>query len=219
MASILPCWRTVSSMPSGTRPRGAMEGVSEQQTRPARPPQVTVACAIVMVGSVFVVLLVWDRIAGLHTIETQQALQTFLNRSDLRQAGIGLASLATIVKVVSMVSAACAVAMVVLGWQVAQRSHSARLALTLLAVPLFLTGIVGDGFVSSAAATFWCSGVGAAVLTLWLGPTRVWFGDPAGAARDASPATAARTGPDRRPAPPPSDASPFRTPPPPSPPS
>lgn len=167
-----------------------MERVSEQQAKPARPPQVTVACAIVMVGSIFVVLLVWDRIAGLHTLETQQALQTFLNRSDLKQAGIGLAALGTIVKVVSMASAACAVAMVVLGWQVAQRSHSARLALTILAVPLFLTGLVGDGFVSSAAATFWCSGVAAAVLTLWLGPTRVWFGDAGVAPRDAASALA-----------------------------
>jgi Family of unknown function (DUF6264) len=185
-----------------------MEGVSEQQAKPVRPPQVTVACAIVMVGSVFVVLLVWDRIAGLHTLETQQALRTFLNRSDLRRTGIDLASLVTIVKVVSMVSAACAVAMVVLGWQVAQRSHSARLALTILAGPLFLTGLVGDGFVSSAAATFWCSGVGAAVLTLWLGPTRVWFGE-------AAPATADRTGPGGRPPSPRPDPSPFRTPPPP----
>jgi hypothetical protein len=194
-----------------------MDGVSEQQTKPVRPPQVTVACAIVMVGSVFVVLLIWDRIAGLHTLETQQALQAFLNRSDLKQAGIDLAALATIVKVVSMISAACAVAMVVLGWQVAQRSHSARLALTILAVPLFLTGLAGDGFVSSAAATFWCSGVAAAVLTLWLGPTRVWFGAPAVAGRDAASWTTDRSGPTDRPPPPPSDASPFRTPPPRSP--
>lgn len=195
-----------------------MEGVSDQQTKPARPSQVTVACAIVMVGSVFVVLLAWDRIAGLNTLETQQALATFLKRSDLRQAGIDLASLVTIVKVVSMVSAACAVAMVVLGWQVAQRSHSARLALTILAVPLFLTGLVGDGFVSSAAATFWCSGVAAAVLTLWLGPTRVWFGDTAVAARDAAPPTADRTGPSGWPSAPPADA-PVSTPPPPAPPT
>lgn len=205
-------------MPSATRPHGAMEGVSEQQTKPVRPRQVTVACAIVMVGSVFVVLLVWDRIAGLHTLETQQALRTFLDRSDLQQAGIDLASLVTIVKVVSMVSAACAVAMVVLGWQVAQRSHGARLALTIIAVPLFLTGLVGDGFVSSAAATFWCSGVGAAVLTLWLGPTRVWFAD-ATASREAVAPSAATTGPGGWPPPPPpqyapDEPAPFGTPPP-----
>lgn len=203
-----------------------MERVSEQQptsSKTVRPPQVTVACAIVMVGSVFVVLLVWDRIAGLHTLETQQALQTFLNRSDLKRAGIDLASLVTIVKVVSMVSAACAVAMVVLGWQVAQRSHSARLALTVLAVPLFLTGLVGDGFVSSAAATFWCSGVAAAVVTLWLGPTRVWFADVA-SAREAVPSSGpARAGgwppPPADPSavdPSPADQSPFRAPPSPS---
>ncbi len=135
-----------SSMPRATRPRGAMEGVSEQQTKPVRPPQVTVACAIVMVGSVFVVLLVWDRIAGLHTLETQTGpadLPGPLRTPDRPASTSG--SLSAIVKVVSMVSAACAVAMVVLGWQVAQRSHSARVAVSVLAVPLFLTGLVGDG--------------------------------------------------------------------------
>ena len=51
-------------MHPASRPRGAMEGVSEPSKTPPRPPQVTVAAWMIMVGSVFVVLIVWDRIAG-----------------------------------------------------------------------------------------------------------------------------------------------------------
>jgi hypothetical protein len=140
---------------------------------------VTIACAIVVLGSVFVILLMWDRIAHLHDLDTRQALQSFLDRSKLGDDGIGLGGLLTTVKVVSMFSAACAVAMAVQAWQAARHSRSARLAVTVVAVPLFLTALVGDGFVGSAAATFWCSGIAAATMTLWLGPNRVWFGDPA----------------------------------------
>ncbi len=147
----------------------------------------TFACLIVMLGSVFVVLLMWDRVTNLHDLETQKALQSFLDHSEVKGAGLGLGDLVTIVKVVSMGLAACAVAMVVQGYQATKRSRGARLALTVLSIPLFLLGLVGDGFVSSAAATFWCSGVVAAVLTLWLGPTRVWFGDPAPSPPQAPP--------------------------------
>jgi hypothetical protein len=57
--------------------------------------------------------------------------------------------------------------MAVLGYQTLQRSRSARIGLTVLAVPLFLTGLVTGGFVAAA--------VSAAVGTLWLGPSRLWF--------------------------------------------
>ena len=49
-----------------------------------------------------------------------------------------------------MVAAGCATAMVVLGYQTLQRSRGARLALTVLAVPLFISGLATGGYVSSA---------------------------------------------------------------------
>jgi hypothetical protein len=194
-----------------------MDAVSEQQDKATRPPQVTYACLIVMFGSVFVVLLMWDRIAALHTLETRETLQTFLDRPELDGAGLTVTGLLTTVKVASMISAACATAMVVLGWQATRRSHTARLGLSILAVPLFLSGLVSDGFVSSGAAMFWCSGVAAAVLTLWLGPTRAWFAEaPGAAARSATSAAAHASRPQvRAPAPPP--AAPPTSPPTPAP--
>jgi hypothetical protein len=183
-------------MPSGHRLRGAMDVVSEPSTTPARPPQVTFACGIVMVGSVFVVLMMWDRIAGLHTLDSRTGLQSFLHDTNLDSSGLTVADLMVTVKVLAMVAAGCATAMVILGWQTLQRSRSARLGLAILAVPLFVTGLATDGIVSS--------GVAAAVLTLWLGPARTWFSDAPTPAPDAT--TAGQT----------TSPSIFRAPPPPT---
>jgi hypothetical protein len=162
-----------------------MEDVSEPSTTPVRPPHVTIACAIVIVGSVFVVAQMWDRIAGLGSVDTRTTLAAYLADSKLGQQGVGVAQLTTIVRVAAMAAAGCATAMLILGWQVTRRSRGARLALSVLAAALLLTGLVSDWFVESVAGTFWAGGIGAAVVTLWLGPARVWFSDnPASAAAE-----------------------------------
>ena len=164
-----------------------MEGVSEPSKKtPARPTQVTVAAWMIMVGSIFVVLLVWDRIAGLHSLDTRKALEPLLDDQRLKDAGIQMNDLLVVIRVVSMVAAGCAAAMVVLGYQTLQRSRGARLALTVLAVPLFVSGLATGGYVSSAVA--------AAVGTLWLGPARLWF-DGKVAASGAQAATHPATRP------------------------
>jgi hypothetical protein len=161
-----------------------MDRVSEPSTAPARPPQVTVACGIVMVGSVFVVLSVWDRIAGLHTIDTREALRPWLDEPVMRSSGITMSDLLVTVKIVSMVAAACAAGIAVLGFQALRRSRSARLVMSVLAVPMFLAGLAADGIFSS--------GVAAAVATLWFGPARAWFQDgPATEKADRTVAPAA----------------------------
>jgi hypothetical protein len=161
-----------------------MDRVSEPSTAPARPPQVTVACGIVMVGSVFVVLSVWDRIAGLHTIDTREALRPWLDEPVMRSSGITMSDLLVTVKIVSMVAAACAAGIAVLGFQALRRSRSARLVMSVLAVPMFLAGLAADGIFSS--------GVAAAVATLWFGPARAWFQDgPATEKADRAVAPAA----------------------------
>jgi hypothetical protein len=130
---------------------------------------------MIMVGSVFVVLMVWDRIAGLHSLESRNALQSALTQPGIKGWGLDVADLMLGVQIVSMIGAGCATAMVILGYQALQGSRGARLALTVLAAPLFLSGVVTGRFVSF--------GVAAAVMTLWLGSARIWFdgGDPAAA--------------------------------------
>jgi hypothetical protein len=166
-------------MAAGSGARGAMEPVSQPNPTSVRPPQVTVAAWMIMVGSVFVVLMVWDRIAGLHSLETRTTLQSVLDDPGVKGLGLQVTDLMLIVRVVSMVAAGCAAAMVVLGYQTLQRSRSARTVLSILAFPLFFSGLVTGGYVSS--------GVAAAVATLWLGPARMWFdGRSAPAARDTT---------------------------------
>jgi hypothetical protein len=90
-----------------------------------------------------------------------------------------------ILRVFGMVAAGCATAAAILGYQVLQRSRSARLALTLLAVPLFLSGMVTGGFLSSVVA--------AAAVMLWFQPSRDWFNGVVRERRD-TPAARDSTG-------------------------
>ncbi len=144
-----------------------MEPVSQPSTTPVRPSQVTVASWMIMIGSVFVVLMVWDRIAGLHSLESRQALQSVLDNPGVKGSGLQVGDLILVVRTLGMVAAGCATAMVVLGYQALHRSRTARVILSVLAFPLFVGGLAVGGFVSS--------GVAAAVATLWLGPARAWF--------------------------------------------
>lgn len=124
---------------------------------------------LTMVGSVIVVLLVFDRLAGLHTLETRQSVEKFLAEPPGSDLGVGVEGVLSAIRTLAMVTAGCATAAAILGYQVLRRSRSARLALTILAVPLFFTGMVTGGFVSSLVA--------ASAVMLWLQPAREWFGD------------------------------------------
>ena len=113
-------------------------------------------------------------------------------------SGSDVQGVISLLRLLSMVAAGCATAAAILGYQVLRRSRSARLALTVLAVPLFLTGLVTGGFVSSVVA--------ASAVMLWLQPARDWFNGVTPA--QAGAAAAARR-PDR-PAPPPCPRRPSR---------
>src|SRR6478736_2252086 len=79
--------------------RGAMEGVSEPSKTPARPPQVTVAAWMIMIGSVFVVLIVWDRIAALHSLDTRKTLEPIVADPRMKDAGIELNDLLAVIRI------------------------------------------------------------------------------------------------------------------------
>ncbi|WP_133058995.1 MULTISPECIES: hypothetical protein [unclassified Nocardioides] len=155
---------------------------------PTRPRQVTLAAWMIMVGSVVVVAMVFDRIAGLHTMETRESIEKFLAEPPGDDLGVGVKGVISLLRTLSMVAAGCATAAAILGYQVLRRSRSARFALTLLAVPLFLTGMVTGGFVSSVVA--------ASAAMLWLQPSRDWFNGvnrpaPASTRSVAPPSTSA----------------------------
>lgn len=169
-----------------------MAGVSEPT--PERPRQVTMAGWLIMVGSVFALGLVIDRLSGLHTLETQESINDFLSTPPGSDLGVGHETVVTVIRTLAMVTAGCATAAGILGFHVLRRSRSARTAVTVLAVPIFFAGMVTGGFITSVVA--------ASAAILWLQPARSWF--------DGKPAPERRTA--GAPAGPPAAASPFAAP-------
>jgi hypothetical protein len=168
---------------------------------PPRPRQVTLSATLIMGGSVLVVLTVFDRLAGLNTVETRESIERFLAEPPASDLGLGVESVLEIMRVFGMVAAGCATAAAILGYHVLQRSRSARLALTVLAVPLFVSGIVTGGFLSSVVA--------AASVMLWFQPSRDWFNGVVRESRATPAAVSEPTGagsPEAPPEPPPSPA-------------
>lgn len=137
------------------------------ESDPGRPRQVTLAAWLIMVGSAIVVAMVFDQVAGLHSLETRESVDKFLSEPPGSDLGVTADNVLTLLRTFAMVAAGCATAAAILGYQVLRRSRGARLALTVLAVPLFLTGMVTGGFVSSVVA--------ASAAMLWLQPARDWF--------------------------------------------
>jgi len=132
-----------------------------------RPRQVTMAAWMIMAGSALVVASVFETITGLHTLETREAVADFLRDAPADGLGLDVSGALTALRIVSMVAAACATIAAVLGFHLLKRNRGARLGVTVVAVPLFLTGTVVGGFLSSVVA--------ASAVLLWLQPARDWF--------------------------------------------
>ncbi|HEX5086738.1 MAG TPA: hypothetical protein VFV89_02950 [Nocardioides sp.] len=153
-----------------------------EQAKPARPPQVTVAGWMVVAGSVLVVLSALDQGAGLHSLDTREAVQKFLADPPGDQLGLSLQGGLMAFRVLLTVAAVTAAASAILGYYALQRSKAARMALTVLAVPLLLTGF------SFQSGGVFPAMVAAAVVMMWFQPGRDWFN---GITRPATPAAPA----------------------------
>ncbi|MDO9497946.1 MAG: hypothetical protein Q7J48_19740 [Nocardioides sp.] len=134
---------------------------------PARPRQVTLAAALIMGGSAFIIGSVFERVAGLGTLETQKSVAEFLSEPPGDGLGMNAEEIITALRVLSMIAGACATAAVILGFYVLRRSRSARIGLAVLALPLFVSGMAVGGFLSAVVA--------AATVMLWFQPSRDWF--------------------------------------------
>ena len=132
-----------------------------------RPRQVTMAGWMIIGGSVLVVATVFETITSLNTLETREAVTQFLSEPPGEGLGLDVSGALLVLRTVSMVAAGCAAVAAVLGFHVLRRNRSARLGVTVVAIPLFFTGMVTGGFLSSLVA--------ASALLLWLEPSRNWF--------------------------------------------
>lgn len=147
-----------------------------------RPRHTSVAVGLVIGGAAGVVLTVAEQLAGLNSLETRRAVTDYLARPPGSGLGLEVSSALTLLRVTLMLLAGCATAAAVLGYHVLNRSHRARLGLSVLAVPIFFGGLVTGGFLTSVVAS--------ATLLLWWGPSGAWFRgeDPARATRTREPA-------------------------------
>lgn len=132
-----------------------------------RPGQATLAGALIIGGSIILVLAAWQRIATLRTLEVQESLEKVVRDPMFSELGWTADDLSLLVRVLCIIGAAAATAAAILGFQVYKRSTSARLALTGLSPLLFVGGLVSDGFLTPMVL------VGIALL--WLQPTRDWY--------------------------------------------
>lgn len=135
--------------------------------KPARPRQLTMAGGFVIGGSVFLVLSVFDTISSLNSVEMRDEITKVLSSPTGEGLGLSLSEARAIMRVGLMVAAACAAAAAVLGVYALQRNRAARVALTVLAVPILLTAPLTGGLMGALVA--------AATLMLWSGPARDWF--------------------------------------------
>lgn len=124
---------------------------------------------LVVAGSVVVVLTALDQGAGLHSLDTREAVQKFLAGPPGDQLGLSLQGGLMALRVLLTVAAVTAAASAILGYYALQRSKAARLALTVLAVPLLLTGF------SFQSGGVFPAMVAAAVVMMWFQPGRDWF--------------------------------------------
>lgn len=138
-----------------------------EATSTNRPGQVTMAGWLIIVGSVFVVITAFETISSLHTVEVRESVQRALREPPFDGLGIGTETGLTIMRALAMVAGGCAAAAAILGWHVLQRHRGARLALSVLAVPLLISGFAAGGFMSTIVAV--------AAIMLWMPPARDWF--------------------------------------------
>lgn len=132
-----------------------------------RPGLVTMAGWMIIGGAVLMVLTVFETITSLNTLETREAVAQFLSEPPGQGLGLDVSGALVALRTVSMIAAGCAAMAAVLGFHVLRRNRGARVGVTVLAVPLFFSGTVTGGLLSSVVAF--------SIALLWLEPSRNWF--------------------------------------------
>jgi hypothetical protein len=158
-----------------------MEDMSEKG--PARPRQVTTAVTMSVIGSLVLVLGLFDTLGQLRTPSAREAVDKFLADPPGNSLGIDTAQVIDLLRALAFVSGALAAMGLVFAVFVLQRHRGARIGFTVVAVLLLLTVPVA-GLMPFFLAV-------AAVL-LWSQPARDWF---LGRVPVAAGAAAARTVP------------------------
>lgn len=153
-----------------------------------RPRQAGWAGWLVVLGSAFSVVTAFQVIAGARSLETREAISDLLADGPGGGLDIGVEGAIQVLQASASVAAVVGAMMTVLGIYALRGDRRARLGLSLLALPLFISGMALGGFLTSLAA--------AATGLLWISPAREWYaglplpsspGAPGGPGRSTDP--------------------------------
>jgi hypothetical protein len=138
-----------------------------EQKAPPRPRQVTTAGVMGVVGSALVVLSLFDALQRLRSVETREAVDTFLAEPPGDGLGVTTGWVLDAMHVVLLFSGALAAVAAVLAVYVFQRHQGARIGFSIAAALLLLTSPFSGGALAMVVAF--------AAAMLWSRPARDWF--------------------------------------------
>jgi hypothetical protein len=169
------------------------------------------AAGVVIGGSAFLVAAVFDSLSNLQTVQTRTQLREAVTSSAGKDLGITLDQALDAMRAALSLTAVCAAIALVLGIFVLQRHRGARVALSIVAVPLLVTAPLVGGFLGAFVAV--------AALMLWNGPAGDWYAgrpirQPAGQGGAGRPSGQGRSSLLSRPTPPNHPEAPPAAPPP-----
>ena len=146
-----------------------MRSMSESGS--ARPRQLTLAGWFVVVGSVMLVITVYSTIASLNSVDTRDRVTEWLSTPTGEGLGLSVTDALSGLRAALMVTGLGAAASAVLGVFVLQRHRGARIALSIVVVPILLANLMTAPLTGGLLGAL----IAAATVVLWTGPARDWF--------------------------------------------
>ena len=137
--------------------------------QPARPRAVSWCAWLIMIGSGFLVLMAYEHVAALGSLESQEAAAEMLNDPPFDELGLSVGDVQSVERVLALLAGAAGAAAAILGFEVLRRSRASRRVLTFLTPVLLVAGAVVGGLLAFVVV--------AAIVMLWSPPAREWFGD------------------------------------------
>lgn len=167
--------------------------MSESTTLP-RPRQVTTAAIIGGIGSLLLVVSLFDLMSGLHSIEAREQIADNLASPAYEGLGVDAAFVTEALRTLLLVTGALAAAGVVLAFFVFQRHRGARLGFGIAAALLFVSTFVLADWIPGVPFGITVVMAFAASL-LWSPPVRDWYAGRAPAPAREDTTRSARPGP------------------------
>ena len=141
-------------------------GMAESRV-PPRPRQVTFGGIASATACGLLVLVLFDQMARVRSLETRQAITDTLSRPPWQDLGIGVGQAVDLLRAVMLVSGALAAAGCILGIYALRRHRGARVGLTVVAVLMMFSAVLVTDVLPIVVIV--------AAGMLWTRESRAWF--------------------------------------------